>query len=165
MRLLLPPADAGSRAWRLVHPGPPPMTTRRDLLMTGAAAGLAVAAPGLAGCRKPEAAGDTALRRLLEGFANELLGEYPENATFLGLEKGAHAPLKSKLTDRSADGDARRAASCTDRLSRLKTIDRTALKGLDAVNYDTVLTAHQLASDGYQRFHYGDNAVLNALQA
>jgi uncharacterized protein (DUF885 family) len=136
------------------------MTTRRDLLMTGAAAGLVAACHKRAG-RAPA----VDLKRLLEGFSNELLTEYPENATFLGLEKGARAALKSQLTDRSADGDARRAASCNDRLSRLRTLDRAALTGLDAVNYDTVLTAHELAADGYQHFHFGDNAVLNALQA
>lgn len=142
------------------------MTTRRDLLMTAAAAGFIVAAPGLSACRKRSSSDPaTDLKRLLEGFANELLNEYPENATFLGLEKGSHAKLKAQLTDRSAEGDARRARSCADRLDRLKTLDRKALSGLDAVNYDCVLEAHQLASDGYQRFPYGDNAVLNTLQA
>jgi uncharacterized protein (DUF885 family) len=140
------------------------MTTRRDLVMAAAATGVAAAA-GLQGCQKTYGLSNAGLGRLLEGFANELLAEYPENATFLGLEKGAHAALKSQLTDRSADGDLRRAASCRDRLARLKTFDRKTLGGEDAVNYDTVLAAHELAAEGYAGFHYGDNAVLNALQA
>jgi uncharacterized protein (DUF885 family) len=140
------------------------MTTRRDLLMGGAAAGIAAAA-GLQGCERDYGLSNAGLGRLLEGFANELLAEYPENATFLGLEKGSHKALKSQLADRSADGDLRRAASCRDRLARLRTFDRKTLTGEDAVNYDAVLAAHELAGEGYDRFHFGDNAVLNTLQA
>jgi uncharacterized protein (DUF885 family) len=140
------------------------MTTRRELLIGAAAAGM-TAAVGLEGCRRHYGLSNAGLGRLLEGFANELLDEYPENATFLGLEKGSHAQLKGQLTDRSADGDTRRAASCRDRLARLRTFDRRTLTGEDAVNYDTVAAAHELAAEGYANFPFGDNAVLNALQA
>ena len=49
---------------------------------------------------------DAAVERLLAGIAEELLADYPENATGLGIDTGARAPLKSRLTDRSAAGQA-----------------------------------------------------------
>ena len=44
-------------------------------------------------------------------------------------------------------------------------MDRARLSGLSAVSYDSALYAFQLAADGYARFKFGDNTVLNTLQA
>ena len=44
------------------------------------------------------------VERLLADIAEELLVDYPESATMLGIDTGTRAPLKSKLTDRSAAG-------------------------------------------------------------
>ena len=41
---------------------------------------------------------------LLSEVAEEMLADYPENATGLGIDTGARASLKAKLTDRSAAG-------------------------------------------------------------
>ena len=49
-------------------------------------------------------AGDAGSELLLAGIAEQLLAEYPENATALGLDTGARAALKSRLTDRSPEG-------------------------------------------------------------
>ena len=78
-------------------------TNRRQLLLGAAAVGVVAAVP-LAGC-KPEAAAkgpvaNAKLGELLDAFVNEMLVDSPETATSLGLDKGALAGLKSKLSDR-----------------------------------------------------------------
>ena len=143
--------------------------TRRALLSSAAGAAAPPRAPRLAfaqasGPPSPGAA-NAASDALLDEMAEALMVDYPENASFLGLDSGPRAGLKRRLTDRSLAGDAVRAASCTERLGRLKAVDRSRLSGLSAVNYDCALYAFQLAADGYAGFRYGDNAVLNTLQA
>ena len=139
--------------------------TRRDvLLLSAAAAGLSAGLPlgALAKAADPaNAASDAALGKIAEA----LFVEYPENATFLGVDAKARSPLKHRLTDRSIAADDKRAASCAERLGQLRGVDRTRLTGLAGVNYDATLYAHEIAADGYARFKFGDNAVLNTLQA
>ena len=47
-------------------------------------------------------ADNASVRKLLDEFTEELLSEYPESATGLGIDNGSRAALKSKLADRSA---------------------------------------------------------------
>ena len=139
--------------------------TRRDLLLsTAGAAALAGLAPGAAMARHAHGA-NAASDALLSRIAEELLVEYPENATFLGLDSAARGALKRRLTDRSIAGNEHRATTCAARLRRLRQVDRRRLTGLSAVGYDSALYAHEAASEGYARFKAGDNAVLNTLQA
>ena len=139
------------------------MIDRRQFMASAAAAGLAGAVPALAA---PAAGGAAGLNRLLDEISEELLREYPDDATFLGLDTGARAALHSRLTDRSIAADDARAASCAARLRRLRAFPgRQTLTGLDRVNYETTLYAHELADEGYRNFHFGDNAVLNVWQA
>ena len=75
-------------------------SNRREFI---ARTGAAIAAlSSLAACAKRATA--PAIEELLAGIAEELLAEYPENATALGLDSGARAGLKSRLTDRSLAG-------------------------------------------------------------
>ncbi|MGZ6015058.1 MAG: DUF885 domain-containing protein [Phenylobacterium sp.] len=136
-------------------------TTRRALLSSAGSAAALAALPAAALAADANALSDAVIQQM----AGQLLAEYPENASFLGLDQGARAGLKRRLTDRSIAGDAARGAACAARLKRLKGIDRTRLTGLPAVNYDAALYAHELAAEGYAGFTYGDNAVLNTLQA
>ena len=136
--------------------------TRRDLLSSAAGAAALAGAPALA---LAATSANTASDALLAAMAETLLVDYPENATFLGLDAGKRAGLKRRLTDRSLAGNAARAAGCAEQLGRLKAVDRSRLSGLSAVSYDSALYAYQLADDGYAGFQYGDNAVLNAMQA
>jgi uncharacterized protein (DUF885 family) len=137
--------------------------TRRQMLAQAAGAAVVVGAgPAAASApHDPNAESDA----LLAGMADALLVEYPENATFLGLDTGVHAALKGRLTDRSVAGYEHRAASCAERLRRLKALDRKRLRGLSAVSYDCALYAHELAADGYARFKAGDNCVLDTINA
>ena len=80
------------------------MTTRRDFLigtaaitsMTGISARAATGADG-----KAQAA--------LADMAEQMLADYPESATGLGLDKDKRAALKSQLTDRSGPGQMLKA--------------------------------------------------------
>ena len=137
------------------------MLTRRDLLATAAGMGFAATLPAL----PAQAEMPPALKSVLDAASEALLSEYPDDATFLGLDSGDRVALRSKLTDRSMEADAARAASCAARLQRLKGIDGSALAGIDKVNLEVVTYAHELADEGYRRFHFGDNAVLNIWQA
>lgn len=147
------------------------MIDRRSLCASAGASGLALAAGGgaraTARTSGPVAGRGTpaALTRLLDSVSEALLEEYPDDATFLGLDTGARAALHGRLTDRSMEADARRGEACAERLKALRAFDASALSGLDAINLKTTLYAHELAEEGYRRFHFGDNAVLNVWQA
>jgi uncharacterized protein (DUF885 family) len=115
------------------------MLDRRQLLSAGAAAAALVLAPGA-----QAASGESArLTALLDTFFQEDLERQPENATELGLDKGANAPLKARLEDVSTAGMAAERAANLSQIRRLKTIDRTKLSGMSAVDYDTVLYVAQ----------------------
>ena len=50
--------------------------------------------------------GGDGVRDLVAGHGEELLADYPENATALGVDKGVRVALKASLTDRTAAGQA-----------------------------------------------------------
>jgi len=138
------------------------MIDRRQLLAGSAAAvGLGTMAQAAA----PQTSGKAALYAMLDEISDTLLKEYPDDATFLGLDAGAHAALHSQLTDRDYLADHQRGVACAQRLQRLRRFDASGLTGIDAVNYETTVYAHELAAEGYRGFPYGDNAVLNVWQA
>jgi uncharacterized protein (DUF885 family) len=97
---------------------------RRDVLALSAAT-LALGASGKAFAAA--APGDAAAEALLAQVAEDLMREYPENASALGLDKGARAGLKSSLTDRSLEGRAKLAAAARARVARMKAVDRKDL--------------------------------------
>lgn len=129
---------------------------RREFLGGVAAAGL------LAGCRisnqpaKP--AGD--LAKQLQGMADQMLAEYPENATILGIATGKNEPLNHRFTDRTPAGVAARAEAARKRLAELKKLDLAEL-GVPA-NLDAAVTlaGHELADEGF-RFPFGDAIILD----
>ena len=89
---------------------------RREFLATAAAAGL------VAGCKVQKgsdqigsAGGDLAQK--LQTMAEQMLSEYPENATILGIAKGANEPLNHRLTDRTPEGVAKRRNAAARRLA------------------------------------------------
>lgn len=130
-------------------------TSRRDFIVgTGAAIAVANLPARAAG------ADDAGTEKLLAEFAEELLVEYPENATGLGIDTGARAGLKSKLSDRSAAGQQAIAQRVAKRLERLKRIDTSSLGDAARIDVDVMRTAHEFASEGFA-FPYGDTALLN----
>jgi uncharacterized protein (DUF885 family) len=133
------------------------MTSRRDFIV---GTGMAVVASNLSGRAAGGETTDTAVEALLAGFAEEMLVDYPESATGLGLDKGKRAGLKSKLADRSPDGQRAIAQRVAKRLDRLKAIDLATLGEAARVDVDVMRTAHEFALGGFA-FPYGDVATLD----
>jgi uncharacterized protein (DUF885 family) len=130
---------------------------RRQVLAASAAA---VAAPAVAYAQAtPGAAGGEAghLNALLEAFFQENLRHSPEFATNLGLDKGANADLRFKLSDSSPAARAAEKARTLDNIRRLKGLDRKALSGMDAVNFDTVLYTQEIRAS-VQAFDFGGSS-------
>jgi uncharacterized protein (DUF885 family) len=132
-------------------------TTRRDFLMTSTAALAASQLPGQAAASE----NDTAVERLLAEIADELLADYPESATMLGIDNGERAALKARLADRSPAGQEAIAQRVANRIRRLKAIDPDKLGDAARVDLDVLRTAHEITLDGF-RFPYGDVALLNS---
>jgi uncharacterized protein (DUF885 family) len=132
-------------------------TTRRDFVIgTGATLGAASLAAGAATSDE-----DVSAQKLLAGFSEELMVEYPESATMLGIDNGARARLKSKLSDRSQAGQTAIALGVARRLDQLKSIDTARLGEASAIDVDVMRTAHEFALEGFA-FPYGDVALLNS---
>ncbi|MBW8859797.1 MAG: DUF885 family protein, partial [Caulobacter sp.] len=131
---------------------------RRDVLALGAAT-LALGAGGEAlGAAAP---GDAAAEALLSSVAEDLMREYPENASALGLDKDKRAALKSSLTDRSLEGRGRLAAAAKARVARMRAVDRKGLSPAAVLDLGVVQTAHELAIEGFG-FPYGDAIGLSS---
>ncbi len=132
------------------------MLNRRELLIGGAAAGLAPALPAFADQAAPAPVSESAkLRALFDEFFQQRLLRSPELATSLGLDKGDLAGLKRRLGERSPAAVARNAADTERQLAQLRSIDRAALPGADAVSYDTVLFTTEVRNEGDRSFNYG----------
>jgi uncharacterized protein (DUF885 family) len=144
--------------------------TRRDLLLSAAAM---AALPGSAGAQTSDApettiattptqVADPRLRVVFDEITRTLLDEQPEAATFLGVDNGPRAALKSRLNDRSWAAEQQGAVACTAMLAKLAAIDPTTLGDHDRVNYETIAYALELGVEG-AKFSYGDNALAQAM--
>lgn len=129
------------------------MTTRRHVLLGGAALGLA-ASPLAALAAEGEGVTDTRLARLLDSFVDEILADSPQTASSIGKDKGPRAALKRRLDDASSAGRSKQLAGYADRANRLRAIPRTSLSGRDITTYDSVLYAQDVGAEG-GRFAYG----------
>jgi uncharacterized protein (DUF885 family) len=130
------------------------MLDRRSLLLTAAAAGLAP----LAGCATAGAGDDAAaqLRAALDRAFAEQLRLQPQQATSLGTDTGANAPLKSRLNGASAAEVAALNAARKRWLADAQRVDRRKLTGLAAVDYDAMTTSWTLVSAAQDRFPYAN---------
>jgi len=141
-----------------------PLFSRRDALGSiGASIGAAGAATLLGGCATgPLGVGRPATEAeasaLLDSIADNLLALSPESATSLGIDKGARAPLRSRLSDRSAMGQARLAATLRADLARAEAIDTNGLTFATRTSVDVVRSAYRTALEGFAQ-PYGDVAV------
>lgn len=132
------------------------LIARRDFLAGTAALAATTALPAVAATTA-----DAAALATLDRHAEALLEAYPESSAYLGLDNGARASLKAKLTDRSAAAEAARRTSAAERLAELATIDRSALSPAIATHVETAAAAHQIALDGWRRMPVGDMALLS----
>src|SRR6185295_10356362 len=122
-------------------------TTRREFMITSTAALAASQLPARAAGASES---DASAERLLAEIAEELLADYPESATMLGIDNGARDHLKSRLADRSAAGQEALAKRVADRIQRLKAIDPNSLGDAARVDLDVVRTAHEFTLEGFK---------------
>ncbi|MFL6829300.1 MAG: DUF885 family protein, partial [Sphingomicrobium sp.] len=135
---------------------------RREFM--GGAAALAL----LGGCRVSNAGNQAAqqsggggeLGKQLQGIAERMLAEYPENATLLGIAKGKYEPFNHRLTDRTPAGVAARIEGTRKRLAALNSLDLSDLSLPAHLDAAVARTGHQLADEGF-RFAFGDTVVLD----
>jgi uncharacterized protein (DUF885 family) len=133
--------------------------SRRELLAGSGAAGGAFALSGCASTsvlRGPATEAQAAA--LLDSIAENLLWLSPESATSLGIDKGARAPLRSRLADRSEAGQRRLADTLRADLARAESLDTSALSFTTRTSVEVVKSAYRTALEGFA-LPYGDVAV------
>ena len=130
---------------------------RRQLLATLAASSSALALPGCARslASAPPLASPQAL---LDAIAWQLLELGPEGATSLGIDKDAHANLRSRLGDRSAAGQENLAATLRKTLKQVEGVSPIGLDTATQTSLAVVKSAFGTALDGFA-LPYGDVAI------
>lgn len=130
------------------------MLNRRHMMFATAAAGFAATGglPSLALAREGEVA---KLNALFDDIMAKQLRQSPETATGLGLDTGELAWTKGVLSDRSLAAIEAGKVQTAQQLAALRSIDRRALKGMDAANYDTVEFVLAVQDEGNKKFSYG----------
>jgi uncharacterized protein (DUF885 family) len=139
------------------------MFDRRRLLLAAAATGLvaAKAKPSAPGAHAA-GPGDAALNRYFDQVSEDLLRRWPENATGLGLDTGARAALKSKLSDASFAHVAADRAACREGLEKLKAFPDAGLSPGARLNKAVLGYAFELGHEAAP-FDFGDNTMLSAM--
>lgn len=134
---------------------------RRTFLGSTGAAALAASIPAAANAAAAATAAtgtnpnDAKLRTLLDRIFYDRIDASPEGATALGLDEGARAPLKSKLSDVSAKGAEAELAQARRELAELRTINPASLSPAAKLDYEVVLHQLQRSIAGGERFTYG----------
>jgi uncharacterized protein (DUF885 family) len=135
--------------------------SRRDILtnlsmgMAGTAIGSAVPALAKPAGRKVREAEASAL---LNRATDHYLALSPETATSMNVDKGARAPLRHQLGDRSQAGQERFAAMLRRDLATIDALDLSALTPATRTSLQVVQSAYRTGLKGFA-LPYGDVAV------
>lgn len=135
--------------------------SRREAILALASA---AALPLIAGCSAgstpaaPPPPNDAAALALLEDVASNLLNLFPDTATSLGLDAGARAAFRSRLVDRSAEGQKKIADQVRADLARVKALDTSGLSHTVRTSVEVVRSAYATALEGFA-LPYGDITV------
>ena len=125
------------------------MIDRRRLMMT-AAAGAGIAATSAcasmsgmggttsAGPAVSDPATQAALNAYMDRTFERILDESPETVTAFGLDTGARAGAKSKLSLPTLEEEEKGRRLTRSLRAELAAIDRSKLAGVDAIRYDTI---------------------------
>jgi uncharacterized protein (DUF885 family) len=124
------------------------------MLLSTVAAGLAASAPSLALARQAASGEAAKMNALFDSFMAKTLRQSPELTTGLGLDKDDLAWTKGLLSDRSFEAIAAGVVQTREQLTALRALDRKALTGMDAINYDTVEFTLAVQDEGNQKFSY-----------
>ncbi len=140
------------------------MAISRRTLLQNSAAMSAMTACGLSACGDKAAVlpptPQKEIGALLQSAAELLKTAYPETASSAGLDKGEFAYLKSKLTDRSTEGQARIQSSVKSMAAKLRAAKASDVSANDALNLDVTSAIFDTAAEGFD-IPYGDMALLN----
>jgi uncharacterized protein (DUF885 family) len=135
-----------------------PQLSRRETIAALAASAalpaLSTPAFGKAGPRVTDAEASA----LLDSIGENFLRLSPESATSLGLDTGARAPMRYQLSDKSAAGQQKIAATIKADLARAEAIDTSALSFPVRTSIEVVKSAYRTGLEGFA-FPYGDVAV------
>ena len=138
--------------------------SRRHLLQSASAIG----ALSLVGCYETSVAPKTSAgsnsqgaQKILDLAKDFMLNAYPETASSMGIDKGVYAGLRSKLTDRTPEGQAKIAKQTRTLLGQLEAIDTSAIEPDLGLDVDVVTATFERSVDGFD-FPYGDMALLNS---
>src|SRR5262245_18525103 len=93
--------------------------------------------------------GEAQVTALLDSIGENLLSLSPESATSLGIDVGARAHLRAKLSDRSQAGQDRIAATLRADLGRADAVDTAALTHSTRTSIEVVKSAYRVALDGF----------------
>src|SRR5258708_5459491 len=105
---------------------------------------------------------DAALRTLFSALSDALLKDSPETATFLGLDKGARASLKSRLSDRSWAHVAKDHEVCAAWLGKLDAIAPAQISPAGQLDKAVASYALTLGRDA-GKFDFGENTLASAM--
>ena len=106
-------------------------------------------------------ASDTSASTLLKSIGTNLVRLVPDGepgATSLGIDVGREAHLRYMLSDKSAAGQERIAATLRADLARAQAVDGSALPFKDRTSVEVVKSAYSTALEGFA-LPYGDVAV------
>ena len=139
------------------------MISRREAI---AALASAAALPLVADCGRGREGAGSALPastdgdavKLLDDIAENVLKLQPESATSLGIDTGARAELRSRLTDRSEEGKQRLAQQVKADLERAKAFNTDGLSHAARTSIEVVRSAYATALEGFA-LPYGDITV------
>jgi len=137
--------------------------SRRSLLQNSAAISF-TSTLGLSACGKKTAVAPESGRKdisaLLNSASDLLVTAYPETASSAGLDKGEFAYLKSKLTDRSTQGQEAIKRDVKNMAAQLRSAKSESLTADHALNLDVTSAIFETAVEGFD-IPYGDMALLN----
>ena len=134
------------------------LTRREALAGLAATTALPLLASEPAFAQAANPASEAEASALLDSIAENILKLYPEQATTLGIDKGARAALKSELADRSGIGQQRLAQTIRADLARAKAIDVSQLSHSTRTSVEVVRSSYSTALEGFM-LPYGDVAV------
>jgi uncharacterized protein (DUF885 family) len=127
---------------------------RRLFLISSAAALAFASGEGLAS--PPAADADAALDRFLTRDFEHRLDRSPEFVTSLGLDHGARAAAKSRLTDRSLAAWRRERREAITRERRLQAFHRDALSPSSRISLDIAVFRSAIAAEYARNIPFGD---------
>jgi len=134
------------------------LTRREALAGLAATTALPLLASEPAFAQAANPASEAEASALLDSIAENILKLYPEQATTLGIDKGARAALKSELADRSGIGQQRLAQTIRADLARANAIDVSQLSHSTRTSVEVVRSSYSTALEGFM-LPYGDVAV------